>query len=527
MLNTFKITLIKLRTKYIPALGSQYLFFCLLAIVTILQAYYVLNSLMFNRLGFDSAMNLSVARNMGLGFGYSADSLFGSPEKSQFEVQISTGPTVLLPMALGFLTSTKGFLAARLVMVAWYFLFILGSWLLGKQLFGKWAALAGIAFPLFVNPFLDSSWAELQGPTDILGEIPAATLVIWSLVLLKKNKTLSALCLGLAVLTKTIVLISIPAFIAAYIYFLSRGGTNKKTLARHVFSFSAATLLPNLAWEIIIFCTLGSDGYLFRIQNFASFFLKGGSGLNRNWMSDPTQGLRSFIYFFQSPPIFVIIGFIFILLALGLWFGKQSNLRNGSPQENLRWINAILIFSSFNFAIWSYWWFFQAGAQWTRSFVPVLLLSGSVFFPFLMASIMGQIKITNLKGKWFRGFILISAIFLTFTASSSSIHKIPNVPFTLQKQLKVVNFIHKMDLKEISVVQAAHVSEDIAILSNLSFRTRSETNWPTENILIVKNWGTRTNPEDISQLQFIFCEATIYDSEDYLLCAPKSPSSSR
>lgn len=138
----------------------------------------------------DEAFNLTVPLNLLAGLGYSSDGALSGSTITPFDPRISTGPTVLLPVAAVVALCTDPVVGARLVPLTFWVLLIAGLALFGARSVGRWGALVAAAVPLAFNGV--GSISPIQGPADLLGEIPAAALLVWALIVLPRRAWLAA-----------------------------------------------------------------------------------------------------------------------------------------------------------------------------------------------------------------------------------------------------------------------------------------------------------------------------------------------
>ena len=161
----------------------------------------------------DEAFNLTVPRNLLDGLGYASDGALSGSTITPFDPRISTGPVVLIPVAAILATGMDPVLAARIVPLAFWALLLAGLGVLGWRIAGRWAALLAVAVPLAFTA--GAGVSPIQGPADLLGEIPAAALLVWALVVLPRRAWLAGLLVGLAIQAKLIALLALPAFAVA------------------------------------------------------------------------------------------------------------------------------------------------------------------------------------------------------------------------------------------------------------------------------------------------------------------------
>jgi len=166
----------------------------------------------------DEAYHLVVARNLAE-YGLYAS---GHPDKGfvLFDPYDSVGAPVIIPVAAAFrlLGVTLG--SARLVMVAYFLLFCVGMYSLAAGVFGSGPAILGVIV-------LTASFGSTYLARTLYGEVPAfAFLVIgllsWRYALQRPGVNVAAclagLAFGAAVLCKSILALSVFAFLGTVVY---------------------------------------------------------------------------------------------------------------------------------------------------------------------------------------------------------------------------------------------------------------------------------------------------------------------
>ncbi|MFC5433805.1 hypothetical protein ACFPJ2_08965 [Microbacterium suwonense] len=226
------------------------------------------------RLWEDEAFNLTVPRNLLAGLGYASDGALSGSTITLFDPRISTGPTVLLPVAAVLAFGADPVIGARMVPLAFWVALIAGLAVLGRRTAGLWAALVAAAVPLAFNGL--GSVSPIQGPTDLLGEIPAAALLVWALVVLPRRAWLAGLLVGLAVQAKLIALLALPGFaVALWVLAPGRGWQRiVQTLKR---SWLPLVLVgtPTLLVEIAALVSMGPAAFVDHLRGLA-WFVRGG-----------------------------------------------------------------------------------------------------------------------------------------------------------------------------------------------------------------------------------------------------------
>lgn len=232
----------------------------------------VVHSLAVVRLWEDEAFNLTVPLNLLRGLGYTSDGTLSGSTLTPFDVRISTGPVVLLPIAGTLATGLDMTIAGRLVPLAFYASMLVALWLLGRRIGGRWAALAAVAAPLTLNTVF--TFSPIQGPADILGEFPAAALLVWAMWAMRKRPWLAGLFVGLAIQTKFISLLAIPALTLAV--FFAVPGQRFWQRVRRVLPAAATAAAPTLLYELWVLVSLGGSGYVTHLRDMVHFVRSGG-----------------------------------------------------------------------------------------------------------------------------------------------------------------------------------------------------------------------------------------------------------
>ncbi|OIU88576.1 hypothetical protein [Microbacterium sp. AR7-10] len=223
----------------------------------------------------DEAFNLTVPLNLLAGLGYSSDGALSGSMITPFDTRISTGPTVLLPVAGMLLFGGDPVISARLVPVAFWVLLIAGLAVLGARLAGRWAVLSGAAVPLAFNGL--GSYSPIQGPADLLGEIPAAALLVWALVVVRRRPWLAGLLVGLAVQAKLIAFLALPAFaVAIWARSPGRGWARIGQTVKRGWLPLLLAGVPTLLFELWALVSLGASGFVDHLRALKAFLLGGG-----------------------------------------------------------------------------------------------------------------------------------------------------------------------------------------------------------------------------------------------------------
>lgn len=303
------------------------LFWVLAAVLLVGHLVLAWNSLVVWRFWEDEAFNLTVPLNLLAGLGYTSDGTLSGSTLTPFDPRISTGPAVLLPVAAVLATGIDPVIGARLISLAYWALLLAGLFVLGRRIGGRWAALVAVAVPLAFSTGVGVS--PIQGPADLLGEIPAAALLVWALVVLPRRAWLAGLLVGLAVQAKLIALLALPAFAVALWLLASGSGW-----ARIVDTLKGSWVpllfvaLPTFLVEVFALISLGFDGFIEHLRALWWFVRSGGQG------SAPTTVVQKLTTLSESwsLPVWaaVVLAVVSVgLIAGGLWVARGSDAASG------------------------------------------------------------------------------------------------------------------------------------------------------------------------------------------------------
>lgn len=309
------------------------LFWVLAAALVIGHVIVAWHSLVVWRFWEDEAFNLTVPRNLLGGLGYSSDGALSGSTITPFDPRISTGPVVLLPVAAILATGADAVIGARLVPLAYWVLLLAGLAVLGRRIGGRWAALIAIAVPLAFTT--SAGVSPIQGPADLLGEIPAAALLVWALIVLPRRAWLAGLLLGLAVQAKLIALLALPAFaVALWVLADGRGWARVLDTLRRAWLPLILTAVPTLLFELAALLSLGVSGYVEHLRALVRFVRSGGQGASTTVM----QKLQTLADSWSMPAFIAVIGFVLLaaIVVTGVIFAR----REPSPEDRVVYATA-------------------------------------------------------------------------------------------------------------------------------------------------------------------------------------------
>ncbi|MDQ0726324.1 hypothetical protein [Microbacterium sp. W4I20] len=305
------------------------LFWAIAAALLVGHVIVAWHSLVVWRFWEDEAFNLTVPRNLLAGLGYSSDGALSGSTITPFDPRISTGPVVLLPVALLLATGIDPVMAARLIPLAYWVLLLAGLVVIGRRIGGRWAALLAAAVPLAFTT--SAGFSPIQGPADLLGEIPAAALIVWALIVLPRRAWLAGLLVGLAVQAKLIALLALPAFaIALWVLSDGTGRARFRDLVRRSWLPLVLVAAPTLLLEVVALLSLGVPGYVQHVRSLGGFLLSGGQG---DAATSVLQKLGTLADSWSLPAIVAVIGAV---IALGLAAaGVTRQWRTASPEDRV------------------------------------------------------------------------------------------------------------------------------------------------------------------------------------------------
>lgn len=344
------------------ATAARVLFWPALTLVLLVNVALVIPGLSSTRLWEDEAYNLSVPINLAAGLGYASDGWLLQGTLAVFDHRISTGPVVLLPIAAVIALGVEPVLAGRATMVGFVALWLLAAWLLGREIgtrlgepggwLGRWAGVAAMAsFAAYDATALPS---PMQGRTDILGEVPAAALVMLGMFLLLRATPdarlgcaagetadsatgsrvlprwtlwlvlLGGLAFGLAVQSKTIALLAVPAA-GLFLVFAPAGIAARARVARAALA-ALGLGLPTLIHELARFAAQGWPGYLHGTRDLYYFLRDGGQpGTDVAAQVKLAELLGS--WFLPAPLAVAAAGLVLVLAGAGGVFAVRRTTR--------------------------------------------------------------------------------------------------------------------------------------------------------------------------------------------------------
>jgi 4-amino-4-deoxy-L-arabinose transferase-like glycosyltransferase len=313
---------------------------------------------------YDEAYNLQIVGHLLSGGGYATDGSLWSGIPRSFDPKITTGPTLMLPVAFFAAIFGEHPWVYRLAPNLAFLGLLAGTSLLGRRLAGRWAAVLAPAAVLLINPSrLLINATNLQGSGDVLGEITACCLLVAAALLIERPRV-AGLLVGLALLAKFLCLLAMPGFIVGVLLL-----GNRAAARRGVLLFLAGAGLPLVCWQVLRFALLGWHDYWIANRDFLDVFLFSGSGV----AAGPTQPTLT-LKFHQQAELVTPVGVAALALVLALvalaLVTRRWSLASRVPREAAG-LSALVATG----LIIELWWLFISNVAWVRhSMIAVFLL---------------------------------------------------------------------------------------------------------------------------------------------------------
>jgi hypothetical protein len=210
---------------------------------------------------FDGGMNVQVAQNLVKNFKYAA-SYNGIVE---FDPKIQTGLPVILPVAILFKLFGASFANGLIINAIYLFLLVLAI-----VYYLKYCANLNNFFVLLAISMFYGTPALFEYGFGLYGEIPTLFYFLVALIFLHKYERTSkskfifwaGVIIGLGYLTKTVILISIPAFVFVAIFdYLFKRRLSIKSYVQQYVRLPLGFLIPVFVFEIYKLISLGFNVY--------------------------------------------------------------------------------------------------------------------------------------------------------------------------------------------------------------------------------------------------------------------------
>jgi 4-amino-4-deoxy-L-arabinose transferase-like glycosyltransferase len=234
-----------------------------LIVVALLAGYHLE---IYPRTWFDEGLNLLAAKILAQSGRYGLETADGF---SAFSIGLSTGPTVIVPIALVFQAFGVSLGHARLIPVAYLLLAAAGLFCVARETYGR--AVGVVAVLTFASL---AATGPLVFGREVLGEVPALAFLFWGVAAIGIGSRLrqdrwwlaAGLLFGLAVLTKLQMAVLFPAIVATAM--LARIG-DRNFSARPWLLMLVATALPTGMWFGYQLATMGGPWFVQHLQELS------------------------------------------------------------------------------------------------------------------------------------------------------------------------------------------------------------------------------------------------------------------
>lgn len=345
---------------------------------------------------FDGSYNLQIPKNLVLLHQYQTD-------KALFDVAITTGYPVLLPITLTFFVFGISIMGSKLVMFAFFISLLVGIFLVSKSVFESKKIQWIIVF-IFAFLFVWKIPGAMLYLFEVIGELPAISFLLLAFFFLSryyKNTCngyeyliISGLMLGFSVETKFIMLLSLPAFLL--LFFLESHKSSFKKVTKDFLILLISAFIPSLLFIVFQISQSNVSEFIQNKKEFVSFLKNNaGSGVGMQSLSRIDIFLKH-LEVTKNDLGIVWVGWFGILLSLTyfLYWCVRKKFFIG--------ITLLLFLLTY-----SIWWFFINGSFWMRHFIPALVIL------FIILAMLIGIFIENLH-KRKRVIFSIIAMFLLF-----------------------------------------------------------------------------------------------------------------
>jgi hypothetical protein len=345
-----------------------------------------------------------------------------APEVFEPMGYITTGFPVTLPLAVVFGVFGLSLEAARLVMLLFLIIFYFVLWFYSRQAIGGVAGWLGFFLLIFFAPIYGNG-------RNVLGEIPGLLMMFLSLlpllspgILTRKRALLSGVGAGLAVATKPIFLLFLPALLLALVI------RHHDLKLKKVFIFGAfGVIAPILLWAFLQFHEMTLASLLAVYANPQDIGIQSAIAIN----------LKRF--FTESQPLY-------FLVSLVIWFasyGVRRFRRESIPiAEEALLFFAILVFIAF-----------LRTQGYYRYFFPAQVLS-ILYLPYSLWYLIGR------RSQLFSRLVIVGlCLLILFQAYETSFHSWVAVHFNSTRTVSLENYFANLNAKEeIFIYQAPEVA---------------------------------------------------------------------
>ncbi len=459
-------------------------------------------------LGYDEAYNLQVVINLLHGHGYATNGALYGTSLVRFDPLISTGPTLLLPIAAMAGALGPHLWVLRLVPCLGYVGLLIAWGVVGHRAVGRWGAAAGVAGVVLVDT-LDATWttSQLVGPGDVLGEVTASFLVVTA-ALCYRRPFGSGLLAGAGAMCKVLVLLAWPPL--ALLVALSAGAaagraSRLRSAGPRAVLFLAGAAVPPAIWQLVRIAVLGWDGALEVDSEWYRVFVFGGSGMAAG-MRD-SVGTRLTSEAGLLPTAWIAVALTLLLVLLGWSRPRLGGLR---LEPSGRAPLLCLVAAGFGIELW---WLFLADRGWVRHVVPAAYM----LIPALVVLAVGWLRTFSAGRLRTAGAVSIAAAltFAVFFNVWSAWH--PPTRTSLAQQREMANRLG--NYSETFTFTSYYQAPELVLLGGpAAVRLPSEAVRPKSGTLLVVTRWTGGTPNPSFREELAWCGEILVDDGDMVAC---------
>jgi 4-amino-4-deoxy-L-arabinose transferase-like glycosyltransferase len=300
-------------------------------------------------LNYDEAYNLQVVKNLVEGHGYATGGLMNGGHRVPFDSRVTTGPTLLFPVAAVAAVAGDHLWVCRLVPILVTLSLVVAWFTIVRRNWGAAAAVAAVlAFLMLDNAaFLG---IDRFGPGSVIGENASVLFLVLSALSLNRPWK-AGLLVGLAVMTKVVVILAIPGLAVGVLLAARR---DRRPELGSLVRFGTAVGGPTLCWQVYRFVDLGPAGAWRANREFLHFFLTtGGSG---SASSSLPERVLAQLAVLGAPGM---VAFLLAVALLGVTLRQQS-------VRPLRSVPPDLVAIAVAGLTLELWWLLLEGQGWVR-----------------------------------------------------------------------------------------------------------------------------------------------------------------
>jgi len=313
-------------------------------------------SLLHQPLTFDEGWDLQAARNLALHGVYASQGTMWGGVNKIFDPYVSTGPSVLFPIALVFKLFGVGVIQARLVIMAFYVaVMVLVAWYVYMHTKSLLAIIAAASILLILA-------LPITFRLDVLGEFPAIAFALASFIAWEKRRYgLAGMFGGLTVLAKAIMLFLPLAGSLILFIQVCRHWRQIRTALPPFIRWCIGVAIPLGGIEIFKYLQLGGlHAYVHNWREYIQFFKTTGSGLGTNGTAPSIHQKYDLLgSTIQLGLVFMILLTVAVVVALYI---RRKNLLSSLTAQAYIWLSVVF---------YLLWWFLIANGGFARYVVPV------------------------------------------------------------------------------------------------------------------------------------------------------------